>query len=137
MLSKVLNQHHDLLMCLPPSRRKTYVLHHTFWFSKSDCEYFALYIIVNTYNLEIGYLISVSTRGLETIFELGAVLLCIGLGTIKGSHMCLHSYTFVFSLQETEESLNFDDLFIPNDATYQNSREEFEGFSYINHGVKQ
>jgi hypothetical protein len=51
--------------------------------------------------------------------------------------MCLHSYTFVFWLQETEESLNFDNLFIPDDATYQNSREEFEGFSYINHGVKQ
>jgi hypothetical protein len=44
---------------------------------------------------------------------------------------------FVFLLQETEESLNFDNLFKPNDATYLNSREEFEGFSYINHGEKQ
>ena len=49
--------------------------------------------------------------------------------------MCLHSYTFVFSLQETEEYLSFDDLLKPDDATYRINEDEFDGFSFVNHGV--
>jgi hypothetical protein len=51
--------------------------------------------------------------------------------------MCLHSYTFVFSLQETEEGLTFDDLLQPDHGTCRINQEEFDGFSYVNHGVPQ
>jgi len=59
------------------------------------------------------------------------------LGTLKESNMCLQSYTFVFSLQETEENLTFDELLKPNNGTTRINQEEFYGFSYINHGVPQ
>jgi len=51
--------------------------------------------------------------------------------------MCLHSYTFVFSLQETEENMMFDDLLKPDDGSSRINQEEFYGFSFINHGVPQ
>jgi len=51
--------------------------------------------------------------------------------------MCLHSYTFIFSLQETEENLSFDELLKPDNGTYRINQEEFYGFSFINHGVPQ
>jgi hypothetical protein len=51
--------------------------------------------------------------------------------------MCLHSYKSVFSLQETEESLTFDDLLKPDNGTYRINQEEFYGFSFVNHGVLQ
>jgi len=51
--------------------------------------------------------------------------------------MCLHSYMFVFSLQETEENLTFDELSKPVNGTYRNNQEEFYGLSFVNHGVPQ
>ena len=51
--------------------------------------------------------------------------------------MCLHSYTFVFSLQETEESMTFYDLLKPDHGTCWINQEDFDGFSYVNHGVPQ
>jgi hypothetical protein len=51
--------------------------------------------------------------------------------------MCLHSYKFVFSLQETEENLSFDDLLKPDDGTYRINQKEFYGFSFVNHCVPQ
>ena len=53
--------------------------------------------------------------------------------------MCLHTYTFVFSLQETEENLTFDDLLKPDYTrrSYRANQEEFYGFSFVNHGVLQ
>jgi len=60
-----------------------------------------------------------------------------GLGTLKGSNMCLHSYTFVFSLQEIEENVTFDDLLKPDSGTSRISQQEFDGFTFINHGVPQ
>ena len=51
--------------------------------------------------------------------------------------MCLHSYTFVFSLQETEENLTFDNLLKPDNGTYRINEDEFDGFSFVNHGVPQ
>jgi len=51
--------------------------------------------------------------------------------------MCLHSYTFVFSLQETEENLTFEDLLKPDNETYDIKQEEFDGFTFVNHGVPQ
>jgi len=59
------------------------------------------------------------------------------LGTLKGSNMCLHSYKSVFSLQETEENLTFDDLLKTDNGTYRINQEEFYGFSFVNHGVLQ
>jgi len=50
--------------------------------------------------------------------------------------MCLHSYTFVFSLQETEENVTFDDLLEPV-RIFWIDQEEFYGFSFVNHGVPQ
>jgi len=51
--------------------------------------------------------------------------------------MCLHSYTFVSSLQETEENLTFEDLLKPDDGTYDIKQEEFDGFTFVIHGVSQ
>jgi hypothetical protein len=48
--------------------------------------------------------------------------------------MCLHSYAFVFSLQEDEENVTFDELLKTDDGTCQIKQEEFDGFSY---GVPQ
>ena len=48
-----------------------------------------------------------------------------------------YSYTFVFSLQETEENLTFDDLLKPDNGHYSINQEEFYGFSFVNHGVPQ
>jgi len=59
------------------------------------------------------------------------------LGTLKGRNMCLHSYTFVFSLQDTEGNLTFDDLLKPDNRTYRINQKEFDGFSFVNHGVAQ
>jgi hypothetical protein len=59
------------------------------------------------------------------------------LGTLKGSNMCLHSYTFVFSIQETKENVTFDELLKPGNGTYRNNQKEFYGFSFVNHGVPQ
>jgi len=49
----------------------------------------------------------------------------------------LHSYTFVFSLQESEENLTFDDLLKCDNGSYRINQEEFYGFSFVNHGVLQ
>jgi len=51
--------------------------------------------------------------------------------------MFLHSYTFVFSLQEIEENVIFDDLLKPDNETYWINQEEFDCFSFVNHGVPQ
>jgi hypothetical protein len=51
--------------------------------------------------------------------------------------VCLHSYAFVFSLQETKENLTFDDLLKPDDGTCRINQEEFDGFSFVNHCVPQ
>jgi len=51
--------------------------------------------------------------------------------------MCLHSYTFVFSLQETEENLTLDELLKPDYRSYRINQEEFYGFSFVSHGVPQ
>ena len=51
--------------------------------------------------------------------------------------MCLHSYTFVFSLHETEENIIFEDLLKPDNGTYRIKQEEFDYFSFVNHGVPQ
>jgi hypothetical protein len=51
--------------------------------------------------------------------------------------MCLHSYTFVFSLQETEENLTFDALLKTDNGSYRINQEEFDCFSFVNHGVPQ
>jgi len=59
------------------------------------------------------------------------------LGTLKGSNMCLHSYTIIFSLQETEENLTFDELLKADNGSYRINQEEFYGFSFVNHGVPQ
>jgi len=66
-----------------------------------------------------------------------SLLLSVWLGTLKGSNMCLHSYTFVFSLQETEENITFNNLLKPDDTACRINQEEFEGFSFINYGVRQ
>jgi len=58
------------------------------------------------------------------------------MGTLKGSNMFLRCYTFVFSLQEIEENVTFDDLF-KHDRTFWINQEEFYGFSFVNHGVPQ
>jgi hypothetical protein len=52
------------------------------------------------------------------------VLLSVGWEPYKGSNMCLHSYAFVFSLQQTEENLTFEDLLKPDDGTYSIDQEE-------------
>jgi len=44
---------------------------------------------------------------------------------------------FVFSLQETEENLSFDELLKPDNGTVRINHEEFYGFSFVNHGVPQ
>jgi len=44
---------------------------------------------------------------------------------------------FVFSLQETEENMTLDNLLKPDNGTYRINREEFYGFSFVNHGVPQ
>jgi len=49
----------------------------------------------------------------------------------------LHSYTLVFSLQETEENLTFDELLKSDNGSYRINQEEFYGFSFVNHGVLQ
>jgi hypothetical protein len=64
------------------------------------------------------------------------LLLSVWLGTLKGSNICLHSYTFVFSLQETEENVTFDNLLKPDNTTYRINEEKFDGFSSVNHGVQ-
>ena len=51
--------------------------------------------------------------------------------------MCLHPYGFVFSLQEAEENLTFQELLKPGDGTDMFDQEEFDGFSFANHGVAQ
>jgi hypothetical protein len=51
--------------------------------------------------------------------------------------MCLHSYTFVFSLQETEEILSFDIMLQPDITNCMINQEDFEGVSFVNHRVKQ
>jgi len=66
-----------------------------------------------------------------------SLLLSVWLGTLKGSNMCLHSYTFVFSLQETKEDMTFDSLLKPDGTHCSINQEEFEGFSFINYGVRQ
>ena len=48
--------------------------------------------------------------------------------------MSLQSYAFVFSLQEDEENVTFDELLQPDDETCEINQEEFDGFSY---GVPQ
>ena len=53
------------------------------------------------------------------------------------SNMCLHSYTFVFSLQESEENLTSDELLKPDNGTYRINQKDFYGFSFVNHGVPQ
>jgi hypothetical protein len=52
----------------------------------------------------------------------------VWLGTIKGSNVRLHSYTSVFSLEETDEILTFVDLLQPNNANYVMNQEQFDGF---------
>jgi hypothetical protein len=47
--------------------------------------------------------------------------------------MCLHPYGFVFSLQEAEENLTFQDLLETDDGTDMFDQEEFDGFSFANH----
>jgi len=64
-------------------------------------------------------------------------LLSVWLGTLKGSNMCLHSYTFVFSLQETKEYMTFDNLLKPNGTCCRINQEEFEGFLFVNYGERQ
>jgi hypothetical protein len=54
----------------------------------------------------------------------------VWLATLKGSNMGLHSYTFVFSLQETDEILTFDN------ANCVIEQEQFDGFLFVNHDVK-
>jgi hypothetical protein len=49
--------------------------------------------------------------------------------------MCLHSYTFIFSLQETEETRTFEEILEPDGATHVRKQEEFDGFSFVNRGV--
>jgi len=49
----------------------------------------------------------------------------------------MHCYTFVFSLQETEENLTFDDLLKSDNGSYRINEDEFYGFSFVNHGVLQ
>jgi hypothetical protein len=56
---------------------------------------------------------------------------------LEGSNMCLHSYTFVFSLQETEEIVSFDYILQPDMTNLIMNQEDFDGFSFVNHGVKQ
>jgi hypothetical protein len=65
------------------------------------------------------------------------VLLSVGWEPFKGSNMCLHSYAFVFSLQQTEENLTFEDLLKPDDGTYRIDQEEFDRFSFVKHCVPQ
>jgi len=49
--------------------------------------------------------------------------------------MCLHSYTFIFSLQETEEILSLNNL-LEHDVTDCDSDEEiFDGFSYVSNAM--
>jgi hypothetical protein len=50
--------------------------------------------------------------------------------------MCLHSYTFVFSLQETEGKLSFDYLLQHHTTNYAMDKGDFEEFSFANHAVK-
>jgi len=65
-----------------------------------------------------------------------SVFLSVGWEPLK-EVSCLHSYTFVFSLQETEENLTFDELLKPDNGTNRINQEEFYGFSFVNHGVPQ
>jgi hypothetical protein len=56
---------------------------------------------------------------------------------LKGSNVCLHSYTFVFSLQKDEEMLSFEHL-LQHDTTDPVINEElFEGFSFISHTLNK
>jgi hypothetical protein len=41
----------------------------------------------------------------------------------------------MFFLQETEKNVTFDNLLKPDNITYRINQEEFDGFSFVNHGV--
>jgi hypothetical protein len=64
------------------------------------------------------------------------VLLSVGWEHLE-EVTCLHSYTFVFSLQEIEENVTFDNLLKPDNGNCRINQGEFDGFSFINNGVPQ
>ena len=65
-----------------------------------------------------------------------SVFLCVGWEPLK-EVTCACILIHVFSLQETEENLTFDELLKPDNGTYTINEDEFDGFSFMNHGVPQ